>query len=136
VNTNSGTDIMSNTRAKITLEDGTVLEGISFGSETPVNGEVVFSTGMTGYSEALTDPSFRGQILSLTFPMIGNYGVPSFKERDKHGLLRAFESNQMHAGALLCQDYSYTWSHWDAEQSLGNWLKDQGVPGIHYPYVD
>ena len=131
VNTNSGSDQRGNIRAKITLEDGTILEGISFGSETPVNGEVVFSTGMTGYSEALTDPSFRSQILTLTFPMIGNYGVPSFKERDDHGLLRAFESDQIHAAALLCQEYSYTWSHWDAEQSLGNWLKEQGIPGIH-----
>ena len=85
---------------------------------------------MVGYTESLTDPSFRGQILTLTYPMVGNYGVPSFTEKDKYGLLKSFESNQIHATALLCQDYSSTYSHWDAKMSLSQWLKQEGVPGI------
>eukprot|EP01035_Chromulina_nebulosa_P017478 gene17478-23030_t len=128
----NSTDIVNKQiKATLTLEDGSVFEGISFGSEKPVNGEVVFSTGMVGYTESLTDPSFRGQILTLTFPMVGNYGVPSTTELDKHGLLRSFESNQIHATALLVQDYSYTYSHWDATMSLSQWLKSEGIPAIH-----
>jgi carbamoyl-phosphate synthase (ammonia) len=130
VNTNAGRDEISQTRARITLVDGSVFEGLSFGSETPVSGEVVFSTGMTGYTEALTDPSFRGQCLTLTYPMIGNYGVPDPSKKDKFGLSKEFESDRIHASALICQDYSYTWSHWDAKTSLGDWLKSQNVPGI------
>ena len=129
-NTNCGRDEPSGKRARITLIDGTVLEGTSFGAEKNIAGEVVFSTGMTGYTEALTDPSFQGQILSLTYPMIGNYGVPDMKDIDKYGLNRAFESDKIHATALLCQDYSEAWSHWDAKSSLGDWLKAEGVPGI------
>jgi carbamoyl-phosphate synthase (ammonia) len=129
-NTNCGRDELSGKRARITLIDGTVLEGTSFGAEKNVAGEVVFSTGMTGYTEALTDPSFRGQVLALTYPMIGNYGVPDIKEVDKYGLRRAFESEQIHATGLICQEYSEAWSHWDAKSSLGDWLKAEGIPGI------
>ena len=131
VNKVKGYDKPSGVRATLTLEDGSVFQGVSFGSETPVNGEIVFSTGMTGYTEALTDPSFRGQMLTLTYPMIGNYGVPSTKDLDEFGLPKAFESNQIHAAALICQDYSYTWSHWDGQQSLGDWLKSENIPGLH-----
>ena len=134
VNTVTGTDteLKANpVRAKLTLEDGSVYEGISFGAEKNVNGEVVFSTGMTGYTESLTDPSYRGQILSLTYPMLGNYGVPSTSDVDKYGLRKGFESSQIHATALLCQDYAYTYSHWDAKMSLSAWLKQEGIPGIH-----
>ena len=134
VNTVTGTDteLKANpVRAKLTLEDGSVYEGISFGAEKNVNGEVVFSTGMTGYTESLTDPSYRGQILSLTYPMIGNYGVPSTSDMDKYGLRKGFESHMIHATALLCQDYAYTYSHWDAKMSLSQWLKQEGIPGIH-----
>lgn len=132
VNTNKGTDpFTSRTKAKLTLEDGSVFEGISFGAERPVNGEVVFSTGMVGYTESLTDPSFRGQLLTLTFPMVGNYGVPSITALDEHGLLRSFESDRIHATALIVQDYSYTYSHWDAAMSLSQWLKKENIPAIH-----
>eukprot|EP01038_Epipyxis_sp_PR26KG_P004965 gene4965-6940_t len=131
-NTVSGKDDSSNPiKAILTLEDGSVFEGISFGAEKPVNGEVVFSTGMVGYTENLTDASFRGQILTLTYPMVGNYGVPSMTDVDKHGLLQAFESDRIHATALLVQDYSYTYSHWDAKMSLSQWLKKEGIPAIH-----
>jgi carbamoylphosphate synthase small subunit len=90
---------------RLILEDGTVLEGQSFGAEVDVAGEVVFSTGMVGYTEALTDPSFRGQCLCLTFPMIGNYGVPDRTAKDELGLPRGFESERIHAAALIVQDY-------------------------------
>mmetsp|Transcript_30203 Transcript_30203/g.68592 ORF Transcript_30203/g.68592 Transcript_30203/m.68592 type:complete len:1531 (+) Transcript_30203:172-4764(+) len=132
VNTNSGTDRSDRQlKAILTLEDGSVFEGISFGAEKAINGEVVFSTGMVGYTESLTDPSYRGQMLTLTFPMVGNYGVPSDTIIDKHGLLAAFESDRIHASALIVQDYSYTYSHWDAKMSLSQWLKQEGIPGIH-----
>ena len=131
VNTNSGRDPESKVRARLTLQDGSVFEGTSFGAEKSTNGEVVFSTGMVGYTESLTDPSYRGQILTLTYPMVGNYGVPSTTDLDNYGLKKAFESNEIHASALLVQDYSYTYSHWDAKMSLSQWLKNEGVPGIH-----
>lgn len=119
------------TIAKLTLADGSVFRGISFGAESNIAGEVVFSTGMVGYTESLTDPSFRGQILALTYPMVGNYGVPSTTRLDEYGLKMGFESDSIHAAALLVQDYSYTYSHWDASLSLSDWLKQEGIPGIH-----
>ena len=125
----SGTDNLPGTKAIITLSDGTVLEGISFGAEKEMSGEVVFTTGMVGYPESLTDPSYRGQMLTLTTPMVGNYGVP-MNELDKWGL-PTLESSQIHATALICQDYSHTYSHWDAEKSLSEWMREEGVPGVH-----
>jgi carbamoyl-phosphate synthase (ammonia) len=130
-NTKYGKDNLDRSiKATITLEDGSVFVGTSFGAETPVAGEVVFSTGMVGYTESLTDPSFKGQILTLTYPMVGNYGVPS-AEKDKYGLEAAFESDRIHASGLIVQDYSHTWSHWDAEMSLSDWLKKEGIPGVY-----
>lgn len=114
--------------ARLILEDGTQFEGYSFGAETSVSGEVVFNTAMTGYPESLTDPSYSGQILVSTYPLIGNYGVPQFTEQD--GLLRFFESDRIHIRALVVSDYSFEHSHWNASESLGQWLKDNGVPGI------
>lgn len=116
--------------ATIHLEDGTSLVGRSFGAHTSVEGEVVFSTGMVGYPESLTDPSYQGQLLTLTTPMVGNYGVPSRTSIDKYGLPSFFESNKIHAQALIVQDYSHHYSHWNAASSLGDWLKEEGVPGI------
>jgi len=117
--------------ATLELEDGTELRGISFGADTSVSGELVFSTGMVGYSEALTDPSYKGQLLMLTFPMVGNYGVPDPKKMDEFGLPAGFESYKIHASALVCQDYSYFHSHWNAKSPLSDWLANEGVPGIH-----
>ena len=114
--------------ARLILEDGTQFEGYSFGAETSVSGEVVFNTAMTGYPESLTDPSYSGQILVSTYPLIGNYGVTQFTEQD--GLLRFFESDRIHIRALVVSDYSFEHSHWNASESLGQWLKDNGVPGI------
>jgi carbamoyl-phosphate synthase small subunit len=115
-------------QAKLTLEDGTVFEGKSFGSEKPVAGEVVFYTAMTGYPESLTDPSYTGQILVSTYPMIGNYGVP-FGETDE-GIHKFFESHKVHISGLIIADYSFEFSHWNAEKSLADWLKEYEVPGI------
>lgn len=115
-------------QAKLTLEDGTVFEGKSFGSEKPVAGEVVFYTAMTGYPESLTDPSYTGQILVSTYPMIGNYGVP-FGETEE-GIHKFFESHKLHISGLIIADYSFEFSHWNAEKSLSDWLKEYEVPGI------
>jgi len=118
------------TLATIHLEDGSSFTGRSFGSNESVEGEVVFSTGMVGYPESLTDPSYKGQILTLTTPMVGNYGVPDRSIIDEFGLSANFESNKIHTQALLVQDYSHHYSHWKASSSLGDWLKEEGVPGI------
>lgn len=115
-------------QAKLTLEDGTVFEGKSFGSEKPGAGEVVFYTAMTGYPESLTDPSYTGQILVSTYPMIGNYGVP-YGETEE-GIHKFFESHKLHISGLIISDYSFEFSHWNAEKSLSDWLKEYEVPGI------
>ena len=115
-------------QAKLTLEDGTVFTGKSFGSENPVAGEVVFYTAMTGYPESLTDPSYTGQILVSTYPMIGNYGVPQDMQED--GIHKFFESHKLHVSGLIISDYSFEFSHWNAEKSLSDWLKDYNVPGL------
>jgi carbamoyl-phosphate synthase (ammonia) len=129
--TQSGDDAKKPTAlAKLHLEDGTTLTATSFGSHESVEGEVVFATGMVGYPESLTDPSYQGQILTLTSPMVGNYGVPDRTVKDKWGLPAFFESTKIHAKGLLVQDYSYHYSHWNASSSLGDWLKEEGVPGL------
>lgn len=106
---------------KLYLEDSSVFEGKSFGSSGPVAGEVVFSTGMTGYVESLTDPSFAGQILVCTYPLIGNYGVPD----PKH-----FESEKIQIAGLVVSEYSEHYSHFGAKHSLAEWLKQWKVPAI------
>ena len=113
---------------KLILEDGTALTGKSFGYEGSVAGEVVFNTAMTGYPESLTDPSYKGQLLVLTYPLVGNYGVP--KEDSENDLYKFFESDQLHISALIISDYSFEYSHWNAEKSLGDWLKEHKIPGI------
>ncbi|MFO7935361.1 MAG: glutamine-hydrolyzing carbamoyl-phosphate synthase small subunit [Bacteroidales bacterium] len=112
----------------LTLEDGSTFHGKSFGHEGSVAGEVVFNTAMTGYPESLTDPSYRGQILVLTYPIVGNYGVP--REDSENDLYKFFESDRLHISALVISDYSAEYSHWNARQSLGDWLKQHRVPGI------
>jgi carbamoyl-phosphate synthase/aspartate carbamoyltransferase len=113
------------------LADGTQINGYSFGANVPVSGEVVFNTGMVGYPEALTDPSYAGQILVLTFPLIGNYGVPDMNEKDVHGLPKNFESEKIHIKGLIVADYSQQHSHWNAKSSLGEWLTQHNVPAIY-----
>jgi len=113
---------------KLILEDGAEFDGISFGFEKSVSGEVVFNTAMTGYPESLTDPSYKGQILVLTYPLIGNYGVPDTVK--DHNLMKYFESDRLHISGLIVSDYSVEYSHWNANRSLGDWLKDSKIPGI------
>ena len=115
-------------RAWLVLEDGTKFEGRSFGYTKPAAGEVVFNTAMTGYPESLTDPSYRGQILVTTYPILGNYGVPPRREKDD--VSEYYESDEIHVKAIVCQDYSFDHSHWQADRSLGDWLREEGVPGI------
>lgn len=115
--------------AALILEDGTVFKGKSFGYEKPVCGEVVFNTAMTGYPESLTDPSYAGQLMALTYPLVGNYGVPPFTFAPD-GLPVFMESGRIHAEALIVSDYSEGYSHWNAAGSLADWLKREKVPGI------
>jgi carbamoyl-phosphate synthase small subunit len=120
---------LSDVEISLVLEDGTKYRGISFGIEKSISGEVVFNTGMVGYYESLTDPSYSGQILVLTYPLIGNYGVPG--EDKSSQLTQYFESDRIHASALVVADYSYSFDHWNAKQSLSDWLKQQKIPAIH-----
>lgn len=115
--------------AKLILEDGSIFSGSSFGYHKSSSGEVVFNTSMMGYPESLTDPSYRGQILALTYPLIGNYGVPS-DERDSYGIKRFFESDNIHVKGLVISGYTEQYSHWNADRSLSEWLKEHKVPGI------
>jgi carbamoyl-phosphate synthase small subunit len=112
----------------LVLKDGTSYKGYSFGAERSTAGEVVFNTGMVGYNESLTDPSYKGQILALTYPLIGNYGVPG-KETEL-GLPKFFESDRIHISALVVSDYSSSYSHWNAVKSLSDWLREENVPAI------
>ena len=115
--------------AKLILDDGSQFCGWSFGYEAGTTGEVVFNTAMTGYPESLTDPSYAGQILVTTYPLIGNYGVPD-TGMEENGLPLFMESDRIHAKALVVADYSKTYSHWNAKESLDAWLKREGVPAI------
>ena len=113
----------------LVLQDGTKFHGKSFGYDTPVAGEVVFNTAMMGYPESLTDPSYAGQLVTLTFPLVGNYGVPPFTFT-ADGLPTFMESDHIHASAVIVSDYSEQYSHWNAHESLADWLKREHVPGI------
>lgn len=116
------------------LQDGTVYQGYSFGANKSVAGELVFQTGMVGYPESITDPSYRGQILVITFPLVGNYGVPSRETMDDllKDLPAHFEASQIHIAGLITASYSgEDFSHFLATSSLGTWLKEQGVPAIY-----
>lgn len=116
-------------RATLILEDGTTFEGKSFGHESSTSGEVVFNTAMTGYPESLTDPSYEGQILVTTYPILGNYGVPPRREKDD--VSEFWESDHIHAKAIVAQDYSWEHSHWQADRSLSEWLIEEKIPAIY-----
>ena len=115
--------------ARLILSDGTVFSGWSFGYESETDGEVVFNTAMSGYPESLTDPSYAGQILVTTFPLIGNYGVPD-TGIGEDGLPLFMESEHIHPKALIVADYSENYSHWNAKESLAAWLKREKIPAI------
>lgn len=123
--------IADSRKAVLTLEDGTVFHGYSFGYETPAAGEVVFNTAMTGYPESLTDPSYEGQILVTTYPILGNYGVPSSDVKGSDNVEEYFESSRIHCEAILCQDYSSIPSHHLSIRTLADWLKAEKVPGLY-----
>lgn len=113
----------------LTLQDGTQVTGQAFGAFEETEGEVVFTTGMVGYPESFTDPSFKDQILVLTYPLIGNYGVPA-ESLDDNGLSRFFESQRIHLKGVIVSDYTEVPSHWNSSKTLSEWLREYGVPGI------
>ena len=116
------------TDIKIILEDGTECRGKSFGYQGSAAGEVVFNTAMTGYPESLTDPSYKGQILVMTYPLAGNYGVPC--DDSENNIPKYFESDDIYISALVVTDYTQNYSHWGACKSLDQWMKERRVPGI------
>ncbi|MGE4620462.1 MAG: glutamine-hydrolyzing carbamoyl-phosphate synthase small subunit, partial [Planctomycetota bacterium] len=118
----------SSPTAHLELEDGTRYEGRAFGAKHSISGEVVFATGMVGYPESLTDPSYRGQLLTLTYPLVGNYGVPARHTDDP--LSPGFESSRIQAQALVVQNLCRDSSHWNAASSLDDWMIEEGIPGI------
>jgi carbamoyl-phosphate synthase small subunit len=113
---------------RLVLQDGTTFVGQSFGFNQSVAGEVVFNTAMSGYPESLTDPSYRGQILVLTYPLIGNYGVPPMIR--EHDVLKYFESENIHTKALVVSEYSAEASHWNSWKTLSQWLVENKIPAI------
>ena len=115
--------------AQLVLEDGSTFKGYTFGATEPATGEVVFNTGMVGYPESLTDPSYCGQILVFTYPLIGNYGIPGHSRKDD--LLQYFESEKIQVRGLIVNDYSQNYSHWNAEKSLNKWLIENHTPAIY-----
>lgn len=115
-------------RLKLVLEDRSVFSGYSFGYPMSTSGEIVFNTGMVGYPESLTDPSYSGQILVLTYPLIGNYGVPDFNTKESR--YKYFESDKIHIRGLVVAENSAEYSHWNASDSLSGWLYKNKIPGI------
>ncbi|MFB5621700.1 MAG: glutamine-hydrolyzing carbamoyl-phosphate synthase small subunit [Candidatus Nitrosomaritimum yanchengensis] len=120
----------ANKFGKLIFDDGTVLDGMGFGYSTPVFGEIVFNTGMVGYPETLTDPSYSGQILTLTYPLVGNYGVPDPAIKDEDGISKFFESDRIQVRGLVVHELSETASHWNMAMTLDEWLYNEKTPGI------
>ena len=107
-------------QARLLLEDGTLFSGKSFGADAEMTGEVVFNTGITGYQEVLSDPSYCGQIVTMTYPLIGNYGIT----RDD------FESIRPFVHGFVVRRHEPVPSNWRAEYSVDSLLKEYGIPGI------
>jgi carbamoyl-phosphate synthase small subunit len=118
-----------NKKAVLLLEDGTSFIGKGFGATGKISGEVVFSTSMVGYPEALTDPSYKGQVLTLTYPLVGNYGVPSYELN--LGIPLYFESDHIQVQGLVIHELCHEPYHWASTRTLDKWLTDEGVPGIY-----
>ena len=116
-------------KAILILEDGSIFEGYGFGASKKVSGEVVFSTSMVGYPESLTDPSYKGQILTFTYPLVGNYGVPSYEK--ENGVLKYFESDDIKVTGFIVHELCKKPFHWASKRTLDKWLKDENVPGIY-----
>ena len=120
----------ANKYGKLVFDDGTVLDGMGFGHSGIAFGEIVFNTGMVGYTETLTDPSYSGQILMMTYPLVGNYGVPDPTLVDKDGIQKYFESSRIQARGLVVHELSLTASHWNLHMTLDEWLYREKIPGI------
>lgn len=116
-------------KISLILEDSSEYKGFSFGHESSSAGEIVFNTAMTGYPESLTDPSYFGQILISTYPLIGNYGVPD--DKIVNDLPEIFESSKIQVNGFVISDYSFEYSHWNAKKSLSEWLIENKIPGIY-----
>ena len=116
-------------KAVLVLEDGSTFVGYGFGATKKVSGEIVFSTSMVGYPESLTDPSYKGQILTFTYPLVGNYGVPPY-DKEK-GVLKYFESDSIKATGFVVHELCKNPFHWASTRTLDQWLKDEDVPGIY-----
>jgi carbamoyl-phosphate synthase small subunit len=117
-----------NKKAIMLLEDGTSFIGNGFGATGKISGEVVFSTQMVGYPEALTDPSYKGQVLTFTYPMVGNYGVPS--NELNFGLPLYFESDHIQPQGLIIHELCHEPFHWASTRTLDKWLADAGIYGV------
>ncbi|CAO3646954.1 unnamed protein product [Cunninghamella blakesleeana] len=117
------------TPAALKLKSGQVFKGTSFGADDSKSGEAVFTTSLVGYPESMTDPSYTGQILVFTQPLIGNYGVPG-QVKDQYGLSKYFESDKIQVQGIVVNDYATQYSHWTAVESLGEWCKRYNVPAI------
>ncbi|HUI87005.1 MAG TPA: glutamine-hydrolyzing carbamoyl-phosphate synthase small subunit [Nitrososphaerales archaeon] len=116
--------------AVLLLKDGTIFRGVGFGADRVVEGEVVFNTGMVGYPESLTDPSYYGQILVQTWPLVGNYGVPSSKIADGFGVPLHFESKEIQVRGYVVSELAKVPSHWSSSHHLEDWFAESGLPGI------
>lgn len=117
-------------KASLTIKNGPVFKGFSFGADKSVSGEAVFTTSLVGYPESMSDPSYKGQILCFTQPLIGNYGVPSSTVKDQFNLLKYFESPHIQCTGIVVGDVALKYSHWTAVESLSDWCKKEGVAGI------
>ena len=111
---------------KLILETGEIFTGLVFGCQKDISAEIVFNTSMVGYPEAMTDPSYRKQILVLTYPCVGNYGIPPYA-RDENNILKYFESDKIHVSGLIISDYSENYSHWRACKSLSEWIGTESI---------
>jgi len=116
-------------KAVLVLEDGSTFAGYGFGAPKKVSGEIVFSTSMVGYPESLTDPSYKGQILTFTYPLVGNYGVPPYDK--ENGVLKYFESEDIKVTGFVVHELCKNPFHWASTRTLDRWLKDEDVPGIY-----
>ena len=126
---NPKTNIQETGKAVLVLEDGSIFVGKGFGASRKVSGEIVFSTSMVGYPESLTDPSYKGQILTFTYPLVGNYGVPSYDKENR--ILKYFESDSIKVTGFVVHELCRNPFHWASKRTLDQWLKDEDIPGIY-----
>ena len=126
---NTKTKAQKTGKAVLVLEDGSTFVGYGFGAPKQVSGEIVFSTSMVGYPESLTDPSYKGQILTFTYPLVGNYGVPPYDKENE--VLKYFESDGIKVTGFVVHDLCKNPFHWASTRTLDQWLTDEDVPGIY-----